>query len=64
MNNFKVTYYFNDEDSFVANISALNMETAVKMVAETIENKKVVVKPGSNHMWGYNLANVTKFHIS
>lgn len=63
MNSYKVTYYFNDEDSFVAQVKAPDMNAAFDLVAKKIEAGEVAVRSESNHMWGYNLSRVTKFNV-
>lgn len=53
MNSYKITYYFNVEDSFIEHVKAPNMKAAFDLVAKTIEVGKVIAISESNHMWLY-----------
>lgn len=61
---FKVSLYFTDDESAVITVEALDLESAIKKVAQMIEDKKVIVKPEGHYAKGYNLALVRQFHIS
>lgn len=64
MKEYKVSYYFNDQDSFDMPIMADNIESAVKLVEKALEKKIVTIKLDDKRVQGYNLANAIKFHIS
>ena len=65
MSEFHITFYFNDNETFIMNLPASSLEDASIKVTQMIQNKHIHqdIKENS-YIKGYNLGMVHHYHVS
>lgn len=62
---FQITLHFNDDETFIMNLSANSLEEASIKVTQMIQDKHIHQDiMGNSYIKGYNLAMVQRFHVS
>lgn len=62
---FQITLHFNDNETFIMNLSASSLEDASIKVTQMIQDKHIHQDiMGNSYIKGYNFAMVQRFHVS
>lgn len=61
---FRVTLYFEENDSEVIKVQGLNLSDVSNKVSSMIKNGEIFNANGGHYHWNYNIALVRTFHVS